>query len=256
MARGRGRPPRRRAAARAREHPEGPAAAPGMRRPKPRPVSGGISTRRPRGRSIRCGPSGFPARPSGGIAVIEASARESLRREDRERRVLAATEWTIRRRGGARRARRTAFSTRSAPARRSARNSSRRQLVGAPVQVAVQGDLVPPPRRLAHEIGVTRRRSSRGRRPSRGGRPGRAGRGAGEGPLEPRREGVPPPRVGVVVVAADVEPLLRVDREDARRAAGRAQRRERRRRVMERGFSAPRRFSPSRTPCSTRLPRK
>ena len=89
--------------------------------------------------------------------------------------------------------------------------------------VAVDADLVPSPQRFAHEVGASPRDPAEKE-------DGRAVPAFleevekdGECRLDPGRKRVPPPPVGVVVLAADVEPVLGVDREDTRSAAGGAE---------------------------------
>ena len=98
-----------------------------------------------------------------------------------------------------------------------------RHVIGAPVVVAVDADLVPALDRLADEL----------RTPPRDPPQKENGRAVAslfqqvEKPmkrrLDPRRKRVPAAPVGVVVLAADVEPVFRVDGQDPRRGTGRAE---------------------------------
>ena len=93
-------------------------------------------------------------------------------------------------------------------------------LVRAPVEIAVDADLVALRGRARHEAGMAARDPAQdedgGAVPAL---PQHLEK-AEEALLHARDERVPPPRIGVVPVAADVEPVLQVDGEHPRRASG------------------------------------
>ena len=208
-----------------REDPKRPARRPAAaRRPKTAAGQRRHLDERP-AVAARCGAAraGSSALPSGGTRHHRGVARGIP--PPRARRAPAAAGVADRPLGrpvGARRARRAASSIDRRAREQVVAELRRRHLVGAAVQVAVDADLVAPARRLADEVRVAprdpaeeedRRAVAAAARARRRARPSVVSiRGA---------KRVPAPRVGVVAVAADVEPVLRVDRQDARRAARR-----------------------------------
>ncbi len=248
----------------------------GTRRPKRRPVRGGSSTRLPLSSAMRCGPRRFPARPSGRHGGHRSVRDEAFAGENPESRILRRADGPL---GGPEQvgAHAARLLEPIAAPRQILAKLHRRELVGPPVQVAVEGDLVPAPRRLAHEVRMALGDPSQNE--DRGAVPAARERlqQPGERPLEAGRKRGPAPRIGVVVVAADVEPVLRVDRQDARRAPESAQRSDdgggHGAPIVARSHLGPRNtpwdvlrpfthrprraaFNPSRRPCSTPPPRK
>ena len=225
-----GKPASRNAAsARARrldgQDPEGPAASHGKRSAEPASRQRRHLEDRAR-RETRSGGAraGLLARPSGGTRVIDASQRKpsaarissagslgcadgpfrgAIRRRSHSRgalHLLARSQGVVaelarascRRRGGG------------------GRRERRSRVRGAPPRAAGAG----------YRSAIQPRKKNVARWPPW---PRRVEEPA-DGLLDPGRERVPAARVGVELVAADMEPLLRVDREHARRAPGRAQR--------------------------------
>ena len=97
-------------------------------------------------------------------------------------------------------------------------------LVGPPVQIAVDRDLMPAPRRFPHEIRVPSGDPAEKEECRPVPAPLHPVEQSEESLLDPRQEALPAPRIGVVIIPADMEPVLHVNRQDPRRPAGEPER--------------------------------